>query len=82
MLSQNKLCPIDFFGSEVSRFLKKYNNVPCLHMYRFIIKATRPAIFLRFAHMYVEVPNMYNFGLTYVSFAHNQSLKTLPQAIF
>ena len=41
-------------------FLKKYNSVPSLHMYRFIIKAARPAIFLRFAHIYVLVPNMYN----------------------
>ena len=58
-------------------FLKKYNYVPSLHMYRFIIKATRPAIFLRFAHMYV-----YNLGLIYVCLAHNQALKTLPQVIF
>ena len=30
-------------------------------MYRFIIKAARPAIFIRFAHTYVLVPNMYNY---------------------
>ena len=56
-------------------FVKKYNNIPSLHMYKFIIKAARPAIFLRFAHIYVLVPNMYNF-------AHNQGLKTLPRVIF
>ena len=61
-------------------FCKKYNNVPSLHMYRFIIKAARPAIFIRFAHIYVLVPNMYNLGLRY--FAHNQGLKALPRVIF
>ena len=40
-------------------FLKKYNNVPSLHMYRFIIKAAKRTMFLRFAHIYVLVPNMY-----------------------
>ena len=63
-------------------FLKKYNNVPSLHMYRFIIKAARPAIFLRVAHIYGLVPNMYNLGLRCVYFAHNQGIKTLPGVIF
>ena len=31
--------------------VKKYNDVPYLHMYRFIIKATNPALFIRFARM-------------------------------
>ena len=39
-----------FLGRE---YFKKYNNILSLHMYRFIIKATRPVIFLRFAHLYV-----------------------------
>ena len=51
-------------------------------MYRFIIKAAKPTIFLRFAHVYVMVPNMYNLGLRCVYFAHNQGLKTLPRVIF
>ena len=51
-------------------------------MYRFIIKAAKPTIFLSFAHIYVLVPNMYNLGLRYVYFAHNQGLKTLPHVIF
>ena len=62
-------------------FLKKYNNVPSLYMYRFIIKATRPAIFLRFGHVYVEVLNIYNFDLICVYSAYNQGLKTLQQVI-
>ena len=48
-------------------------------MYIFIIKATKPAIFLRFAHIYVLVPNMYNLDLR---FTHNQGLKSLPRVIF
>ena len=63
-------------------FLKKYNNVPFLHMYIFIIKAAKPTIFVRFAHIYVFVPNMYNLDLKCVYFAHNQGLKTLPRVIF
>jgi len=63
-------------------FLKKYNNVPSLHMYRFIIKAAKPTTFLRFAHIYVLVPPMYNLDLRYVYFAHNQGLKTLLRVIF
>ena len=63
-------------------FLKKYNNVPSLHMYRFIIKVARHAIFLGFAHIYVLVPNMYNLGLKCVYFAHNQGLKTILRVIF
>ena len=63
-------------------FLKKYNNVPSLHMHRFIIKAAILAIFIRFAQMYVVVPNMYNLGLKCVYFAHNQGLKTQPRVIF
>ena len=51
-------------------------------MYRFIIKAAKPSIFLRFAHIYVSVPNMYNLDLTFVYFAHNQGLKTLLRMIF
>ena len=35
-------------------YLKKYNNIPSLLMYRFIIKATRSTIFLRFAHLYIK----------------------------
>ena len=63
-------------------FLKKYNNVPSLHMYRFIIKAAKHVIFIRFAHIYVLVPNMYNLGLRCVYFAHNQGPKALPPVIF
>ena len=67
---------------DLETFLKKYNNVPSLHMYIFIIKAVKPAIFLRFAHFYVLVPNMYNLDLRCVYFAHNQGLKTLLHVIF
>ena len=63
-------------------FLKKYNNVPSLHMYKFIIKAAKPTIFLKFAHIYVLVPKMYNLDLTFAYFAHNQGLKTLLRVIF
>ena len=44
-------------------FLKKYNNEPSLHMYIFIIKAAKPAIFLRFAHTLYLC-----FGTKYVQF--------------
>ena len=63
-------------------FLKKYNNVPSLHMYIFIIKVAKSAIFIRFAHIYVLVPNMYNLDLRCVYFTHDQGLKTLPRVIF
>ena len=61
---------------------RKYNKIPSLHMYRFIIKAAKPAIFIRFAHIYDLVPNMYNLGLRYVYFTHNQGIKTLPRDIY
>ena len=62
-------------------FVKEYNNVPSLHMYRLIIKAAKPAIFTKFAHICVLVPNMYNMGIRCVYFVHNQGLKTLPRVI-
>ena len=35
-------------------YFKKYNNIPSFHIYRFIIKVTRSATFLRFAHLYTK----------------------------
>ena len=54
-------------------YFKKYNNIPSLHMYRFIIKAPRPAIFLRFAHLYTKYVQFINLCLRYVYSAHNQN---------
>ena len=42
-------------------------------MYCFIIKEVKPAIFLRFVHIYVLVPNKYNLGLKYVYFSQSGS---------
>ena len=51
-------------------------------MYRFIIKAAKPTLFLRFAQIYDLVPNMDSLDIRYMYFAHNQGLKTLPRVIF
>ena len=65
--------PHRFFWVRSWSFLKKYNNVPSLHMYIFIIKAAKPAIFLRFAHIYVLVPNMYNGSKVCVFYSQSGS---------
>ena len=46
------------FWVESLSFILKYNNAPSLPMYRFIIKAAKPTIFLRFAHIYVLLLNI------------------------
>ena len=48
-------------------------------MYRFIIKAARPAILFKFAHMYVVVPNNVQFG-SKVCVCYSQSGSKNPPA--
>ena len=83
VLWQYKLRLIEMFGSEVGHILRNIITYHlCIYMYRFIIKATRPAIFLRFAHLYTKYVQFINLCLRYVYSAHNQGLKTLSRVIF
>ena len=71
----------DFSVGPCSVIWFQYNNVPYLHMYRFIMKTTRPAIFVWFAYArtHTHKHTISFLGTLYAYFAHNKRLITFPR---